>query len=153
MVGDGEVAELIGGVQVAAVHGQHHVVEALVGILGHVGPYVGVEPFVAVAVEHEFGVGVGNLVFGVDDVVVGIPFVVLEARDGGPEVALAVIVLILHDVLVEDVVVVPRGHEYHRAHLGRAAGIGACGGGAGIGHVDAFSVGLASVDGRCRYLV
>ena len=81
-------------VDVATVDGEHDVVESVVGILGHVGPDCGVEPFVAVAVEYKAGVGVGDGCDAVDEVVVGIPAVVGKARDGGPEVAVSVVIAV-----------------------------------------------------------
>ena len=111
MVGNLEVGELIVSVEVATIDGKHGVVEFVVGILRHIGPDVFIEPFVAMVVKDETGIGVADFICGVNNIVVGIPLIVAETGDGSEEVALTVVVLILHHVFVEDIVVVPGGHD------------------------------------------
>jgi len=98
---------------------------------GHVGEYGGGDGLVVLIVEHEVGVGVAYLNLTVDKVVVGLVLAVGHAGDCAPEVAVAVVVGIVHLLRGGDGVVVPRAAEHDRFFVGSHEA--ECGGAIGVG--------------------
>ena len=114
MVGNGKIAEFVVAIKIAAIYCHHRVVKFLVRILGHIGPYGGVEPFVAVRIEHHVCIRVAHFGDAVYNIVVRIPRVFLKVADCAEEVALSVIVLIFHFALIGDCrVVAPCAYKHH----------------------------------------
>jgi len=98
---------------------------------GHVGEYGSGYGLVVLIIEHEVCIGVADLNLTVDKVVVGLVLAVGHAGDCAPEVAVAVVVGIVHLLRGGDGVVVPRAAEHDRFFVGSHEA--ECGGAVGIG--------------------
>ena len=143
VVGNSEGRELI-VVHVAAIHCQEHTLHLVGRIARTVAPCdIHLRGVVVVGVENKMCIWIGYLVLVVDNVVIRQPLVFWQAGNCNPEIAVPLVVVVVHNVLLQHLVVVPGGHEHHRnlaggseaeshravavlhrTHFGHTAGIG-----------------------------
>ncbi len=95
------------------IDGKRHIANFVRWIGRHVGKYGGGDVAVVPRVEDKIGIRVTHLVLSVDKVVVGIIGVGGKSAYGSPEIAIAVIVLIVHRLGSSYVVFVPRADDQH----------------------------------------
>ncbi len=100
-------------VNITLINGQRHTVDHVERILRKIGEHVGEDIFVVPGIKHETRIRIAHLLLSVYEEIITILLGVVEAGDGGPEIAHTHDILIIHNLIIIESIIVPCAHNHH----------------------------------------